>query len=596
MKYVRNLFLLTGFVLAVTPAVAETDSDDVLLNAVQDELHRSIEELQLEESGPPYFISYEIRDVEVVNAKANLGSVAQGNLSRYREAVVAVRVGDYNFDNTNWISTQRFRGSTGSARLPITDDYWQIRRALWRATDQAYKAALKGLSAKRAALENRTQLREVPDFSQEEPTTYENVEEFEPISLAYMEQLAMKISSAFPSSSELFQSDVDLSSATVQRLFINSEGMNVRTSSRGCFARITATSQADDGREVMDFEFGISNDCLDFPVAEVQGSIGGLVERITEQRNSSRLSTYNGPVLFEGQAAAELLGQGFLPRLIASRIPATDNPGMDSQLQALRNPFLDKIGARVLPRSLSLVDDPTLEDYEGLPLAGSFKVDVEGVHARRTSLVERGVLKTLLTARTPVDDFRSSTGSNRGFGAMPSNLLFSSRGGATSEELREELLVLVAEFGLDYGIVVRRLASLAGISSGSSGRPIFSFNPMSMMSGNLEILPTLQAYKLYSDGREEPISLMTISNFSDRMFREIVAVSDEVARHDIVFLPTGNLVTAMSGFANISSSSSPPIVSMVVPSLLFEEITLKQTDETYPQLPVVPHPLAESTE
>lgn len=594
MNFLRKLHLLAGLLLVASPIVAETDTDDVLLSAVQDELKRSMEELQLEESGPPYFISYAVRDIDVITVSANPRSVAQGNKTRYRDVIVAVRVGDYSVDNTNWMSAQRFGSFTRTARLPITDDYWQIRRSIWRATDQAYKDALKSLSAKRAAFENRTQLREVPDFSQEEATNYTKLEQYPPISLAYMKQLATKLSSAFPSSAELFQSAVEVSSNTVHRTFVNSEGTLVRNSSRGCFARITATSQADDGREIMDFEFGVSNDCLDFPVAEVQERVGALAQRITEQRNSTTVATYNGPVLFEGQAAAELLGQGFMPRLIATRIPSSDNANMEAQFQALRNPFLDKIGARVLPRSLTVVDDPTLEDHEGVPLAGNYVVDAEGVTARRTSLVERGVLKTLLTSRTPVDDLRSSTGSNRGFGAMPSNLIFTPRGGATSEELREELSALAEEYGLEYGIVIRRLVNLAGMSVGSSGRPIFSFNPMSMLSGNLGILPTLQAYKVFPDGREEPISLMTISNFSDRMFREIVAVSDEVARHDVVYLPTSNM--AFGGFGSIASMSSPPIVSMIVPSLLFEEITLKQTDETYPQLPVVPHPLAESVE
>ena len=43
--------------------------------------------------------------------------------------------------------------------------------------------------------------------------------------------------------------------------------------------------------------------------------------RLAGLREVAPAERYNGPVLFEGQAAAELFAQGFAPRLLASRIP-----------------------------------------------------------------------------------------------------------------------------------------------------------------------------------------------------------------------------------------------------------------------------------
>ena len=59
----------------------------------------------------------------------------------------------------------------GRTALPLEDDYQEIRRQIWLATDGAYKDALENLSRKKAALQNKTRSEEIPDFSREEPFT-----------------------------------------------------------------------------------------------------------------------------------------------------------------------------------------------------------------------------------------------------------------------------------------------------------------------------------------------------------------------------------------------------------------------------------------
>ena len=44
---------------------------------------------------------------------------------------------------------------------------------------------------------------------------------------------------------------------------------------------------------------------------------------------------------------------------------------------------------------------------------GSYRVDDEGVPAQRVSLIEKGVLKTLLMSRTPRKEITSSNGHAR---------------------------------------------------------------------------------------------------------------------------------------------------------------------------------------
>ena len=119
-------------------------------------------------------------------------------------------------------------------------------------------------------------------------------------------------------------------------------------------------------------------------------------------------------------------------------------PDTESQFASMmgqaRNPFLDKLGACVLPRFLSVTDDPTLT---GEGFVGGYAVDDDGVPASPTTLVENGILKTLLTSRNPVRDIERSTGNRRGGGPAPSNLVVTARRGMTSDELADELKLLI---------------------------------------------------------------------------------------------------------------------------------------------------------
>src|SRR5271157_2355608 len=105
------------------------------------------------------------------------------------------------------------------------------------------------------------------------------------------------------------------------------------------------------------------------------------------------------------------------------RAPASDNPQMEAYAAQTVSKLQDRLGSRVLPPFMSVVDDPTQASYQGTPLLGSHTVDDEGVRARPTTLVENGFLKTLLNARDPVSGIPQSTGSFRTFGAQHSNFM-----------------------------------------------------------------------------------------------------------------------------------------------------------------------------
>src|SRR4029077_3677946 len=149
---------------------------DPLGRALRDELARSMARLRLDTLPGPYFVAYRVDEVQTTEANATLGALLHGADAHRRALNVELRVGDYAFDNGNFLempspTRTMLEGSFGSAALPLDDDYAVIRRQLWLATDGAYKRAVEQLSQKRATLANHTRTDVLPDFSKETPAT-----------------------------------------------------------------------------------------------------------------------------------------------------------------------------------------------------------------------------------------------------------------------------------------------------------------------------------------------------------------------------------------------------------------------------------------
>jgi predicted Zn-dependent protease len=234
-------------------------------------------------------------------------------------------------------------------------------------------------------------------------------------------------------------------------------------------------------------------------------------------------------------------------------------------LQAFRvqqsNGLLNKLGARVLPDFLNVVDDPTATHERDSLLLGGYKVDEEGVPAKQTLVVQHGVLKTVLTSRAPVRGVLESTGNLREHGVAPSNLLVNSDKTSTPEELRKQLVESAKSRGNTYGIVIRRL-------SGKSA--------------------TL-AYRVYEDGHEELIRNADISELNSASFKDILAVSSQ----RVVYTEATPLRNT-SPFNVNPFSGGQPLVSYVVPSLLFEDVTIEKPSGEVPKPPVARNPLLET--
>ncbi len=117
---------------------AQAPAPDPVLQAMHDEIDRA-RKLQLQNLEPPYFIQFVLDEAEQFSVSATLGGILAKHRERFRSPEVRVRVGDYSFDNTNFVGAG-FGGSRYDlGRFPLENSYPVLRRYFWLEADSAYK-------------------------------------------------------------------------------------------------------------------------------------------------------------------------------------------------------------------------------------------------------------------------------------------------------------------------------------------------------------------------------------------------------------------------------------------------------------------------
>jgi hypothetical protein len=148
----------------------------------------------------------------------------------------------------------------------------------------------------------------------------------------------------------------------------------------------------------------------------------------------------------------------------------------------------------------------------------------------------------------------------------------------SARALRKDLLKRVKKDGLEYGIVVRVI--------GKPGQTGAERTPYLFFGGPAEptIGPLVEAWRVYLDGREERIRNVEFRDLGPGSFRYIVAAGKQSAAYNLGFSPPE--VRSWSGPGEVP-------ISVVVPDLLFQELTLRTPSAGLPRLPASPHPFFE---
>ncbi len=551
-----------GLALALAwPATTPKAQDSPLMLAMQDELKRSMSELRIDGQPAPYYIEYEIDDVASMRVVTRLGGVVDNLHDRSRTLRVQVRVGDYSFDSSRFISADRGGGlvaNLNDVTAPLDDNYDVIRRQIWLTTDAAYKRAINVFAKKKATFQNRAATDNLPDFSRERPVVTE-LPILAPTTPGreWLDR-AQRLSALFLTRRGLDSSDVWVSETRGTSYYLNSEGFRAVVPISSAYLRMYAEATAADGATVRDVYSTVAGRLEDLPpMSELSAHATEVADRTHASKTAPLGEEFTGPVLVEGQASAELLRQSFAPLLLARRPPDGEN-GFGRGGAGQVTPFLSRIGLRVMTDSFAVSDTPSLKEFGGHAVAGAYLIDDEAVPARDVSLVEKGRLVTLLTSRTPQKNLPASNGHGRSGTVQPGVLQVRSTQAIPAAELKAKYLELLKIQDKPYGYIVRALAAPGDIPGGAGpGGPVM-----------------LAVVKVTPDGKEEAVRGLRFGAIPSTAFRDIL----ESSREQVLY--------------NYRIDAGTP-ASIIAPSLIFEELEIQRTREIVQKPPVVPSPVGE---
>jgi TldD protein len=516
---------------------ATAAASDPLLQAMREELDRSKANIKMENIAAPYYIEYSVTDLDEYDAEAAFGALRQKQRSHGRSARVVVRVGDYKQDSY-------YGPGTGFVDLaPLDNDPLALRHQLWLATDQAYKAASQALAAKKAVFSQFSSGQPFDDFAA--APALQSVSplvklDFDP---APWDAMLEKATALFRTDPKIHALSAQLRFRAVNRYFVNTEGTVTRKGYTVYFMNFSGSTQADDGMRLERTPYYSASTLQDMPTAEVfQADAVKMMATLKALREAPVVDDeYRGPVLFSNDAASDvffsMIGENVLGR--------RPKPGDSSRTEG---DFASSYKTRVLPTSISVTDDPSLKTYGGRTLIGNYDIDDEGVRAEKVSVIANGELINYLLGREPIRDFPASNGHGRAAPAQPpvpslGVLIVESKQPLAPDDVKKKLIEICRQENKPYGY---RVETLAG------------FNPRLL-------------YRVYEkDGHEE---LVRGAEFSELDARAL--------RNDLVAVGNDPLVSNREGQIPMT---------VIAPSILFDEIEVKRTDAKNAKLPEYPPP------
>ncbi len=259
-----------------------------------------------------------------------------------------------------------------------------------------------------------------------------------------------------------------------------------------------------------------------------------MADRVTALAQAPLGEAYDGPMLFEAPAAAQLFGQLLGDNLKVTRKPIADPgravPYVPSELE-------NRIGSRILPEWMDVVDDPTQTQWHGQTLLGHYLYDMEGVAAQPLHAGGQGHAQEFsIDAHAGFQGLPGSNGHARlpgSFGARApgfGNLFIRSSQTTPAADMKQKLIDLchAAQQALRDSDPEAGL-SIVGFDRRTRG------GCCRLPAERTSVAPPLLAYKVYPDGREELVRGVRVPRTCPRArLKDIVAASDESYVFDFI--------------------------------------------------------------
>jgi predicted Zn-dependent protease len=546
------LFTTQSFLFAKQPR-----SDLTVISAMEQELHRSMKELKLEDYDKPYFMSYLIKENTVNQIMAKFGSLILSDNTKTRELFVDVRVGDYGFDN----SVNGKSGSSSSYKrsnlLPIENDIDSIRAVIWQITDDTYKKSLTQYFNKKAKKVQEIDKDKLPSFSKEKPSIHIGKQRHLVFDKTEWEKKIKELSSIAKQYRELDDSSISFTAQKETVFFINSEQSKYITDDILYSINIDLSAISEDGNVINNFESLHYKSIADIPdLDSIKNEVKKVIDELYEIKNAESINPINVPAILEPEAAGILFHEAVGHRLEGER-QIDDTQGQT---------FTERVGTQIIPSFLSIEDNPSLYDFNSSSLLGYFVYDDQGVKGEKVSLVQKGILKNFLLSRTPVKGFINSNGHGRAStGRAPmarmSNLIIRSENEVEKQELKKLLIQEVKKQNKDFGLIIKKM------TGGETNTTSYDFQAF-------KATPLLLHKVDPETGQETPVRGVEIVGTPLISINKIIA--------------TGNDYKPFNGFCGAESGYVP--VSTIAPSILISEIELQKTTSEKEKKPILPPP------
>lgn len=535
---------------------------DKFMSTLDNELNRSFKLLQKKGTYPLYYLAYRVFEDDYVSLKGKFGALTkESDPSKFRNLQVELRVGDSHMDNSH-----KLRGSTNtvthvwSDSLPIEDDDKAIANVLWRSTDKAFKAAQKQLTLVKASRALKVKEQDLSgDFTDEKPCHYlGEVMEFSPTTSDWRNRLR-RLSGLFNKYDRVRDSAVNYSSERQISYMVSSDGAVKREELRSNLVSVYAEAVADDGMILWFYDRFESTDAEGLPSeAVLTEKIETMAKRLTDLTRAPLAEPFVGPAILSGRAAGV-----FFHEILGHRLE-----GHRQKDEEEGRTFKEKVGTRIMPVFISVVDDPSCTRLNGIELSGSYKYDDEGIASRKTVLVDKGVLKTFLMSRSPVEGIPHSNGHGRcdyvnAPCARQGNLMVIADGDkrVSSEELKEMLRREARRQGKPYGLYFDEMAG--GSTFTQADQP------------QLYKLYPLMVTRVFADGRP------------DELIRGVDIVGTPLASLENI-LGAADDLGVFNGVCGAESGSVP--VSASSPSLLIHTIEVQRKPKSDDKPALLPPP------
>jgi TldD protein len=539
---------------------ADKEQESVILKALTQEMERAKLGLAKEKL-PPYFIGYEVIERQSVSIQGNLGVLEQSTKEHTRYLNLDLRVGEYALDNTHGdegLYMAYADAQSLSRSLPLDDDIEALRVAIWKETENKYQGAAKRLESVKTAKAIRvTPDDDSDDFSREKPVR----------SVALTKSLAMdqkaweakirKFSKLFLSHPNILLASVSLNVEVVNRYIVNTEGTTLQFSSTHARISIYGATRADDGMDLERFEAFDAETLERLPSdAEIEKMVNTVIKDIEALRVAPLAEPYTGPAILGGKATGVFFHEIFGHRMEGHR-QKSEEEGQT---------FTKKLNESVMPSFISVFDDPNAAQLQGVDLNGYYPFDDQGVPAQRASLVQDGILKGFLLARSPIKGFPTSNGHGRRQEGYPvvsrqGNLMVNASFAVSDAKLREMLREEAKRQEQPYGLFFEDISG--GFTNTGRSQP-----------QAFKVLPVM-VYRIYADGRpDELIRGVDIVGTPLTALGQILAAST-------TYETFNGFCGAESGFVPVSASG---------PGLLIEQIETERREKGQEAMPILPAP------